>query len=271
MIKNMRAREGDMNADDLPKEEKSRPSPASSLRRLSLAAISFFSDKQRKKNKENAQEKTRRTGNTFSRNSSSQRLSLQENDLRPDSPWGSDIYLTANEGRRPSLLDVLSPQHAGSNPPQISPVLEQTSVADLIRMASLRRLESQSQQPSQNGSRRQSRHPSLSYLFQQQPQNNRERRYSQAQFTRVQEGMPRKRAASVTPTAGGSTSALSLQPSRPTRTSAPQPPPPPPSVIVTSPDGRHRFSVHQVPSTRSSTPGGRRSRTESLSEIVSYP
>ncbi|XP_073983226.1 open rectifier K[+] channel 1 isoform X2 [Rhodnius prolixus] len=263
LIKNMRARGGEGITGDVNviKEEKDRPT--SGLRRLSMAALAFFSDKQRKKSKENGQIKTRRTGNTFSRNSSSHRLSLQENDLRSDSPLESDVYLTAQGVRRPSLLEALAPHQIGNNPPAISPVLEQTTLADFIRvMASLRRLEEQAHRRSQNGSVRQSRHPSLSYLFSQQqiPQNG-ERRLSQTAVGRGPEILTRRRAASVTPVAGG------VFPIRPSRNSVPQQVSP--SFIITPPEERHRFSVHNVPS-RSNTPAAR-SRAESLTEIITNP
>ncbi|BES93089.1 Ion channel [Nesidiocoris tenuis] len=285
MIKNMRARAAaDMEAGA---EKLDKPSPAANFRRLSVAAINFFSgDKKKKEEKKKKSDKNQ-----------NHRPSLFEED--DDLPFNPDLFSGA---RRPSLLDVLGPlPTSGENTPMGS-VLEQTTIADFIRiMSTLRSLEAAggfSQQdvnstfataPPGVSSARESRHPSLSHLFAGQSPAGREvlrakgavstgnlpakaRRYSQAPVRRDDQSF-RRRAASISQ--GGNFSDVRrsgrfASPMRPSATPASalgSNIPAPPSLVVTSPDGQHRFRVESVRRTDQLPSHMRRYRGSSLSEL----
>lgn len=113
---------------------------------MSMAAVNFFSHKnksheQKEKEKEKDSQKKRRTGNTkslFPSMPTGKRLSLPE-DEQPETMYDQINYLSHTSGRRPSLITALThelgaKQAEGAIP--ISPVLEQTSVADFLRLIS---------------------------------------------------------------------------------------------------------------------------------------
>lgn len=177
-------------------------------------------------------------------------------------------YLTHTSTRRPSILDLFATPH-GTNTP-ISPVLEQTSIADFIRAVnSLKTYQMECSRPSSPTSV----FPGNLFQTKEIPRNRakstvsmeypvpKERRHSQLpQMGPSGDGLfNRRRAASISPmyplvnpvdrrfkkvSSGSKPSPLNSGRATPTRF------PPTPSVVVTSPDGRHRFSIHTVESPR---------------------
>lgn len=249
--------------------------PRSGLRRLSIAALNFFSptSKLKKKAADIARDsdgnKKRKTGNNYNKIPHKHRLSLQEHGPNDMNDITDQLnYLTHTSTRRPSILDLFATPH-GTNTP-ISPVLEQTSIADFIRAVnSLKTYQMECSRPSS---------PTPGFpgnLFQAKeiPRNrtkstvsmeypvSKERRHSQLPHMGPSgDGhFNRRRAASISPmhplvnpierrfkkvSSGSKPSPLNSGRATPTRF------PPTPSVVVTSPDGRHRFSIHTVESPR---------------------
>lgn len=111
------------------------------MRRMSMAAINFFnpSNKTKPLDRKDSKKK-RRTGNThslFPSMPTGKRMSLPEED-QPESMLEQINYLSHTSGRRASIFNALTseltPRSDGNIP--ISPILEQTSVADFIRLIS---------------------------------------------------------------------------------------------------------------------------------------
>ncbi|XP_014239891.1 open rectifier potassium channel protein 1 [Cimex lectularius] len=273
MLKNMKSKEGDWESGE-QKESKQE----NGFRRLSIAAMNFFSGERKKKLSKDKPKKERRTGNTFSRTNSTHRFSLQENEPRY---VYDDVNFYTQNNRRPSLLDVLPSAGTGNSTP-MSPVLEQTSIADFLRvMSTLKKLEEE-QGSSPTGNR--SRHPSLSYLFNPQPlpkellrtreasastgNLNKERRFSQG-LPRPEQAAHRRRAISMSRDINKELPRNSQAGGRFTPPTRALNPPIPPTVVVTSPDGHHRFSVHNVASQRNENLLGPKRRGENFSETIS--
>ncbi|XP_024215532.1 open rectifier potassium channel protein 1 [Halyomorpha halys] len=272
VLRNMRAKSNEWPRDQEMGIRDLEP-PRSGLRRLSIAAINFFSPTSKLKKKaadiarDSDYNKKRRSGSNY--NKLKHRLSLQEQGPDDMNDIADQLnYLTHTSNRRPSILDLFATPH-GTNTP-ISPVLEQTSIADFIR--AVNSLKTYQMEASRSSS------PTSVFpgnLFQAKEPRNRtkstvsmeynvpkERRHSQLpQMGPSGDGhYIRRRAASISPmyplvnpldrrlkkvSAGSKASPLSSGRATPTRF------PPPPSVVVTSPDGRHRFSIHTVESPRS--------------------
>lgn len=112
--------------------------PQSRMRRMSLAVVNLFSHAGKSKSQEIKElrdsKKKRKSAHALPTIQSNKRLSLPNNDL--DSTLSDQVnYLTHTSGRRGSvfaaLANELTPKDA--NIP-VSPVLEQTSVADFLRL-----------------------------------------------------------------------------------------------------------------------------------------
>uniref|UniRef100_A0A0A9Z728 Open rectifier potassium channel protein 1 n=2 Tax=Lygus hesperus TaxID=30085 RepID=A0A0A9Z728_LYGHE len=162
MMKNMR-----MKADVESGDKLEKPSPAANIRRLSVAAINFFSGDKKKKD-----DKKRKNG-SFSDQNQNHRGSFVE-DEDDTLPFSEEfLTLTGAGGRRQSLLDVLGPMPSSGSSTPMSPMLEQTTLADFIRvMSTLRGLEGMEGQEGAAGtvapgsiSNRESRRASLVQIF----------------------------------------------------------------------------------------------------------
>lgn len=259
LLKAMRAKSNEWPLDE-EKGSKVIDQPAKGFRRLSMAAINFFTPANKlKKKKSNTEipkfpEETSRPS-FFSKDHAKHRLSLQEED-RNALNEELNYFTHMPEGRRPSILDLLAGGRSGDSP--ISPVLEQTSIADFIRVVhSLKALEAGRPTSPTPQQRARARGRSTSSMGAQAPQRDKlsDRRFSQ--IPNIEEGgRQRPRAASIAPVLPGPVDRrlrrLSNTPRGSPHSSGRATPvqhrpfPATPSLVVTSPDGRHKFSISSV-------------------------
>lgn len=270
LLKAMRAKSSEWPKDE-EKGMKNEEAPPKGLRRLSIAAMNFFSPTNKLKKKtdfgvsKDPEGGGRGIGDfIFGKSHPKKRLSLQEED---NNAINDELnYFTQYPDRRRSILDLFANSPGAETP--ISPVLEQTSIADFLRVVhSLKAMEA---------SRPSSPTP-LSTIFPntvfqgkdppkvrgkstssmgglQTTKQHQNRRFSH--IPNLPRDFPgtRPRAASIAPTFGGispvdrrirkvsATARSSPQSSgvaTPTRY-------PPPSLVITSPGGSHMFSIHNV-------------------------